>query len=206
MKPPPTMKFSAGPVHVKRKSARFANDLGRTRTCNPRLRGPMPYPLGHEANWNKFIFADIWFHDFVIKKRCQADDLKVPGSIPGLGMPKLLLGQQRTFNSARDLARHVFSWLRGLRDLQVYVFSWLCKQKTLRYVFMVAGLTGLASICVHDFVSKKPCAMCFQGCGTYGTCKYMSFHDFVPKTLRYAFSWLRGLRDLQVYVFSWSCR
>ena len=25
------------------------NDLGRTRTCNPRLRRPMPYPLGHEA-------------------------------------------------------------------------------------------------------------------------------------------------------------
>ena len=24
-------------------------DLGRTRTCNPRLRRPMPYPLGHEA-------------------------------------------------------------------------------------------------------------------------------------------------------------
>ena len=26
-----------------------AGDPGRTRTCNPRLRGPMPYPLGHEA-------------------------------------------------------------------------------------------------------------------------------------------------------------
>ena len=26
------------------------NDLGRTRTYNPRLRGPMPYPLGHEAD------------------------------------------------------------------------------------------------------------------------------------------------------------
>ena len=25
------------------------SDLDRTRTCNPRLRGPMPYPLGHEA-------------------------------------------------------------------------------------------------------------------------------------------------------------
>ena len=25
------------------------NDPGRTRTCNPRLRGPMPYPLGHGA-------------------------------------------------------------------------------------------------------------------------------------------------------------
>ena len=26
---------------------RCANEPGRTRTCNPRLRGPMPYPLGH---------------------------------------------------------------------------------------------------------------------------------------------------------------
>ena len=24
-------------------------DPGRTRTCNPRLRRPMPYPLGHGA-------------------------------------------------------------------------------------------------------------------------------------------------------------
>ena len=26
------------------------DDPGRTRTCNPRLRSPMPYPLGHGAN------------------------------------------------------------------------------------------------------------------------------------------------------------
>ena len=26
------------------------DDPGRTRTCNPRLRRPMPYPLGHGAN------------------------------------------------------------------------------------------------------------------------------------------------------------
>ena len=32
------------------------SDLGRTRTCNPRLRGPMPYPLGHEAAAS-FFFA-----------------------------------------------------------------------------------------------------------------------------------------------------
>ena len=28
---------------------RFTPDPGRTRTYNPRLRGPMPYPLGHGA-------------------------------------------------------------------------------------------------------------------------------------------------------------
>jgi hypothetical protein len=27
-----------------------SNDPGRTRACNPRLRGPMPYPLGHGAS------------------------------------------------------------------------------------------------------------------------------------------------------------
>ena len=32
-----------------------ANDLGRTRTCNPRLRRPMPYPLGHEADESEFL-------------------------------------------------------------------------------------------------------------------------------------------------------
>ena len=29
------------------------NDPGRTRTCNPRLRRPMPYPLGHGATFAK---------------------------------------------------------------------------------------------------------------------------------------------------------
>ena len=29
------------------------NDPGRTRTCNPRLRRPMPHPLGHGANEHK---------------------------------------------------------------------------------------------------------------------------------------------------------
>ena len=29
--------------------AQHSNDPGRTRTCNPRLRRPMPYPLGHGA-------------------------------------------------------------------------------------------------------------------------------------------------------------
>ena len=31
--------------------ALMQNDPGRTRTCNPRLRRPMPYPLGHGASW-----------------------------------------------------------------------------------------------------------------------------------------------------------
>ena len=31
------------------------SDLGRTRACNPRLRGPMPYPLGHEAAASFFL-------------------------------------------------------------------------------------------------------------------------------------------------------
>ena len=30
------------------------HDPGRTRTCNPRLRRPMPYPLGHGANDSMF--------------------------------------------------------------------------------------------------------------------------------------------------------
>jgi hypothetical protein len=30
------------------------NDPGRTRTCNPRLRRPMPYPLGHGADENAY--------------------------------------------------------------------------------------------------------------------------------------------------------
>ena len=34
---------------VLRQSARRPNDPGRTRTYNPRLRRPMPYPLGHGA-------------------------------------------------------------------------------------------------------------------------------------------------------------
>ena len=30
-----------------------SNDPGRTRTCNPQLRRPMPYPLGHGAFWTQ---------------------------------------------------------------------------------------------------------------------------------------------------------
>ena len=36
--------FSASPL-----SRASSYDPGRTRTCNPRLRRPMPYPLGHGA-------------------------------------------------------------------------------------------------------------------------------------------------------------
>ena len=36
------------------------NDPGRTRTCNPRLRRPMPYPLGHGASCvqARFLFCN----------------------------------------------------------------------------------------------------------------------------------------------------
>ena len=36
--------------YVVREAESMQNDPGRTRTCNPRLRRPMPYPLGHGAN------------------------------------------------------------------------------------------------------------------------------------------------------------
>ena len=36
-----------GNAHAKKPSV--ISDPGRTRTYNPRLRGPMPYPLGHRT-------------------------------------------------------------------------------------------------------------------------------------------------------------
>ena len=44
-----------GPSHLSALQKIFRstiknNDPGRTRTCNPRLRRPMPYPLGHGAS------------------------------------------------------------------------------------------------------------------------------------------------------------
>ena len=40
------------------------NGPGRTRTCNPRLRGPMPYPLGHgatcERNWRSALALECF--------------------------------------------------------------------------------------------------------------------------------------------------
>jgi hypothetical protein len=36
--------------HTQACATRMRNDPGRTRTCNPRLRKPMPYPVGHGAN------------------------------------------------------------------------------------------------------------------------------------------------------------
>ena len=38
-----------GRGRTDRKPQPLTNDPGRTRTCNPRLRRPMPYPLGHGA-------------------------------------------------------------------------------------------------------------------------------------------------------------
>ena len=40
-------------------SSVVGSDLGRTRTCNPRLGGPMPYPLGHEAAASFFCVIEI---------------------------------------------------------------------------------------------------------------------------------------------------
>ena len=37
------------------------NDPGRTRTCNPRLRRPMPYPLGHGASAYNLSSNGYWF-------------------------------------------------------------------------------------------------------------------------------------------------
>ena len=37
------------PVQLAAVHVSNGHDPGRTRTCNPRLRGPMPYPLGHGA-------------------------------------------------------------------------------------------------------------------------------------------------------------
>ena len=37
-------------THVRTPARRLQHDPGRTRTCNPRLRRPMPYPLGHGAD------------------------------------------------------------------------------------------------------------------------------------------------------------
>ena len=53
-KPRSRRRFQVGrestiPLH-RRRSRSVANDPGRTRTCNPRFRGPMPYPLGHGAS------------------------------------------------------------------------------------------------------------------------------------------------------------
>ena len=42
-----TCKRRADALNTSRKTC---DDPGRTRTCNPRLRRPMPYPLGHGAN------------------------------------------------------------------------------------------------------------------------------------------------------------
>ena len=39
------------PLCNERNTRPRKSDPGRTRTCNPRLRRPMPYPLGHGAMW-----------------------------------------------------------------------------------------------------------------------------------------------------------
>ena len=49
---PPARFRVAGPLSAPSHSATLhrRNDPGRARTCNPRPRRPMPYPLGHGAN------------------------------------------------------------------------------------------------------------------------------------------------------------
>ena len=48
-RPPPSPKNSQLRHYYNRCIDKFI-DPGRTRTCNPRLRRPMPYPLGHGPN------------------------------------------------------------------------------------------------------------------------------------------------------------
>ena len=36
-----------GATTGRKRAQKSTNDPGRARTCNPRLSGPMPYPLGH---------------------------------------------------------------------------------------------------------------------------------------------------------------
>ena len=44
-------------------------DPGRTRTCNPRLRRPMPYPLGHGAL--------CWFDVRRVSRRCSCNSSSI---------------------------------------------------------------------------------------------------------------------------------
>ena len=54
-------------------------DPGRTRTCNPRLRRPMPYPLGHGA---KCIMIKTYFQATSKKHSCRRTSCTSTGLLP----------------------------------------------------------------------------------------------------------------------------
>ena len=53
-----------------------SNDPGRTRTCNPRLRRPMPYPLGHRA-------SELFHKMSMLGYPCNTSEMHQPGIEPG---------------------------------------------------------------------------------------------------------------------------
>lgn len=57
---------SSAPLNVARTCCGDVGDIkddpGRTRTCNPRLRRPMPYPLGHGAKCQMIANINVVFH------------------------------------------------------------------------------------------------------------------------------------------------
>ena len=61
-------------------------DPGRTRTCNPRLRRPMPYPLGHGA-----MFLYLW-----IQWQRKAGPVAVSPFSSAVRVPSLLRGPRGT--------------------------------------------------------------------------------------------------------------
>ena len=46
-------------------------DPGRTRTCNPRLRRPMPYPLGHGATCRLNLAGVHWEYELLAQPRLR---------------------------------------------------------------------------------------------------------------------------------------
>jgi hypothetical protein len=54
-------------------------DPGRTRTCNPRLRRPMPYPLGHGAWCSQSVASTAWKYPEGVWRNGSASDSRSEG-------------------------------------------------------------------------------------------------------------------------------
>ena len=114
----------------------FQNDPGRTRTCNPRLRRPMPYPLGR-GSMHCIVWVNNLFNMHVALDESHAMDgvynLKVSWtSIPG-GSPAQDQSQHPT--------NHAYPFFENFAARRTIVGKWQYKIKNSTLTLVSTGST-----------------------------------------------------------------
>ncbi len=114
------------------------NDPGRTRTCNPRLRRPMPYPLGHGAliprpnsfdfiafywNFGKYVFDDNL--ETTARRRARAVAMCFAPVASTFGRPRRPRQPPAKQELPQALSKHTYKNFWNRLVLQFWHVSWV---------------------------------------------------------------------------------